>query len=490
MNAAASCLQLHSLCFKNYHKNMKRNSILYSTIVLLATTASTAAMAQTTGEGKKSFSPKMLVYENLQNENVLRHFNERFNQLDTLLSNPKKVSIPVIDLTYNDQETKTLKNTDSLYLAKTVHEQLALKRHHGLEVTGQVYVRPSVNLNFDSEEDDAQAVSRYKAKVQAEIGWNIINSKFYQGKAKKKKIALANELDRLQERKRQTTDVYEKAADELTEQYNYYIGATIAHRLANLDIMNEAYQFMLEKDRISNDKMLKVMNDKLEAEYDLSVICASKDIQGKPIYKMTPTRIDIDTTALWSYLNDESIEAQILQVKEQIADNQSKLTNYLATTRLTPFARWSSYLTSSNSISNNADLGVRFTIPLWNESPRQRKALETEKEILRNSRGTEVKTIRQACDILIKKIENLNQAIATEAFHISQTGKYVAMRRNAYINQEKGYNYLMRMEEYTGLLQSMERMYRLMLNRGLAIIQIEKATGIKDGKSVFKEKAL
>ncbi len=465
---------------------MKRMNPLYPSLLLVATLANTAAMAQTQKDNK-SFSPKMLVYENLQNENVLRHFNERFDQLDTLLSNPKKVSTPVIDLTTTDQQSQYLKNTDSLYWAKTAHEQLALKRHHGLEVTGQVYGRPNVNLNFDTEEDDAKAVSRYKAKVQAEIGWNIINSKFYQGKEKKQKIALANELDRLQDRKKQTTDVYEKAADELTEQYNYYIGATIAHRLANLDIMNEAYQYMLEKDRISNDKMLKVMNDKLEAEYDLSVICASKDIQGKPIYKMTPTRIDIDTTALWNYVSDESIEAQILQVREQIADNESKLTNYLSTTRLTPFARWSSYLTSSNRISNNADFGVRFTIPLWNESPRQRKALETEKEILRNSRGTEVKTIRQTCDILIKKIENLNQAIATEAFHIAQTGKYVAMRRNAYINQEKGYNYLMRMEEYTGLLQSMERMYKLMLNRGLAIIQIEKATGIKDGKLIFKE---
>lgn len=35
-------------------------------------------------------------------------------------------------------------------------------------------------------------------KVQAELGWNIINSKFYQGKEKRTKIALANELDRLQ----------------------------------------------------------------------------------------------------------------------------------------------------------------------------------------------------------------------------------------------------------------------------------------------------
>ena len=87
---------------------------------------------------KKSFSPKMLVYENLKNNNVLRHFKERFAQLDTLLNNPIWVKSPVIDLGLNKQHTADIKKTDSLYWAKTAHEQLAVNRHNGLEVTGQV----------------------------------------------------------------------------------------------------------------------------------------------------------------------------------------------------------------------------------------------------------------------------------------------------------------------------------------------------------------
>ncbi len=434
---------------------------------------------------QKSFRPKMLVYENLLNENVLSHFNNRFVQLDTLINNPIWVNAPVIALGFNQQHTDDIQKTDSLYWSKTALEQLALGRHNGLEVTGQVYARP--DAYFDSDNDDAQEVSKYKAKIQAELGWNIINSKFYKGKEKRKKIALANELDRLQTKKRQTADIYEKAADELTEQYNFYIGTVIAHRLENLDIMNEAYQYMLEKDRISNDKMLKVMNDKLEAEYDISVICASRDIQGKPLYRIKPTRIDVDTTALYNHINRESIEAQLTSVREEIANNESKLTNYLSTTRLTPFARWSSYWQSSNRISNNIDVGLRFTIPLWNESPRKRQALETQKEILRSSRDTDLRETRQSVDILLKKIANANRAIATEAYHIEQTRKYIDIRRNAYRNQSQGYNYLMRMEEYTGMLESMERMYRLMLNRALNIIQIEKTAGIYNINNIFKE---
>ena len=466
---------------------MKRKLILYTTAVLLITIGGRGVMAQNLKQKtqKKAFSPKMLVYENLKNENVLKHFKNRFAQLDTLLNHPIWVKSPVINLGLNSQHTADIRNTDSLYWAKTAHEQLAIARHNGLEVTGQVYARP--DAYFDADNDNEDQVAQYKAKTQAELGWNIINSKFYQGKEKKAKVALANELSRLQSKKRLTADIYEKAAEELTEQYNFYIGTIIAHRLDNLDIMNEAYQFMLEKDRISNDKMLKVMNEKLAAEYDISILCSDRDISNKPIYRMKPTRILVDTTALWHHIDQESIDARIVMVKEQIADNDSKLANYLSTTRITPFARWSSYWQSNNKISNNGDIGVRFTIPIYNENPRKRKALETEKEIIRSSRSTDVKEIKQSVGILLKRIENLNQAIATEAFHIEQTGKYIDMRRFAYKNQKQGYNYLMRMDEYTGFLESMERMYKLMLNRGLAIINIEKAVSIYNNNSIFRE---
>lgn len=54
---------------------------------------------------KKAFSPKMLVYENLKNENVLKHFKNRFAQLDTLLNHPIWVKSPVINLGLNSQHT-------------------------------------------------------------------------------------------------------------------------------------------------------------------------------------------------------------------------------------------------------------------------------------------------------------------------------------------------------------------------------------------------
>ena len=433
-----------------------------------------------------AFSPKLLVYEDLRNEDVLRHFRQRFDQLDTLLTRQVTVTSPTRRLSFINFEPSAY--TDSLFRAKTAHEALALKRHNGLEITGQTYARPDQAMKNEDEEDN---ISIYKAKFQAELGWNIINSRFYQGKEKERKIFLANELARLQQQRRTSTDVYDKLAQSITEEYNRYIAAAIAHRLANLDIMNEAYQFMLEKDRISNDKMLKVMNDKMEAEYDLSFLCSSTEADGMPIYRIVPTRIDVDTTALYNYIKEGNIEARIRDIKESQADNESRLTNYLATTRLTPFARVSSYITSKNTLSNNIDLGVRFTFPLYNESGRKKKALETQKEIIRASHSTETRAVKAQCVNLVKKIENINRAIATEIFHIRQMEKYVGIRQTAYANQKNGYNYLTRMEEYTGYLESMERLYKLMQNRALAMIGIQKAAGM-DGnvRNIFTERQL
>mgnify|MGYP006890208521 CR=1 FL=1 len=43
------------------------------------------------------------------------------------------------------------------------------------------------------------------------------------------------------------------------------------------------------------------------------------------------------------------------------------------------------------------------------------------------------------------------------------------------------------MAEFTGLLVRMERIFKLMVNRGLAIINIEKAVSIYDNNNIFKE---
>lgn len=76
----------------------------------------------------------------------------------------------------------------------------------------------------------------------------------------------------------------------------------------------------------------------------------------------------VDTAALWEHVDKESLDARIVMTKLEIANNESKLNNYLSTTRLTPFARWSTYWQSNDKFSHNGDVGIRFTVPIYNET--------------------------------------------------------------------------------------------------------------------------
>lgn len=415
------------------------------------------------------YRPKMLVYDNLKNKEVLKHFNERFDELEHLFGNAKVIKSP-----YAAARDMSDYNTilDSLYRSRNTEDVKSLLQNTGLEVTGQVYGRLDNSFHISDEDD----VSSYKAKAQAEIGWDFINSKFYQKNAKTNQIFYGNEVDRLQQYKKQNENIFDDRLDKITEIYNYYLAVVMSHRLKNLDILNEASQLMLEQDRIASDETMEVMNEKIDLEYQLSQTYGPENLDKQPLYIMKPTILVVDTLALMNIAND-NMSSKIITANQKVLENRKLLTNYLSTTRLTPFFRVSSYWTSKDRLSNNLDLGVRFTIPLWNQTKPKQQSLDTQSALLELQRTTDNQQLRSICVQQLALINKMNQSVNVEAMHIRQIKKYVAMRKNAYLKNANGYNYISRMEEYNQLLKAMERLCHLMLNRQVALINIEKALG-------------
>ena len=426
---------------------------------------------------------KMRVYENLKNEDVLRQFDQRFEQMDKLLQHSVSVASP--NLTLGEDVLLPDAALDSLYRAKGAQEAKAFKRRTGLEVTGQAYGRLDQALVISHDDDDQY--SAYVAKFQAELGWNFFNSAFYQRKSELARIQLANELEYIKQSKDKNKAIYEAAENLLTMEYNYYIAIVLYNELQNVDILNQAYQYMLEQDKISNDKLLENINDKMELEYTLAQTFDLTDIANEPLYALRPTIITIDSVRLFEEVQRYNPDLRASYVQEQLLDKEKKLTNYGQTMRLTPFLRGSMYLRKLVSPSSNIDLGVRFTFPLYDESGAKRRAIETEKQIIRESRQSLDEDMKSYCRLRLDRVERLNRAIRTEAFHIEQLGKYVELRKNAYLKQPKGYNYIIRLEEYNEYLKSMERMYKLMLSRSLALLDIQKTTSYNNLQTLIIE---
>lgn len=426
---------------------------------------------------------KMLVYEHLKNDEVLKAFEQRFVQMDNLLEHTVAIEAP--NLTYGDDALSPDTNLDSLYRSKGVWESKAFKSRSGLEMTGQAYGRlDGVTAIFHDEDDP---YSSYFAKFQAELGWNFFNSSFFQRKSALAKIRLANELEYIKASKDKNKAIYGAAENLLVMQYNYYIAIVLYNELQNIDILNQAYQYMLEQDKVSNEKLLSTINSKMEIEYTLAQTFDIKDVENEPLYVLTPTIVSIDSVRLFEEVDRYNPDLRASYVKENLLNTERKLTNYGHDMRLTPFFRASTYLRHDMSPSMNLDLGVRFTFPLYNESLSKRKAIDTEKQIVVSSRETMGEEMKSYCRLRLDRIDRLNRAIKTETYHIKQLGKYVEIRKNAYLKQPKGYNFILRLEEYNEYLKSMERMYKLMLNRTLALLDIQKTTSYNNLQSLIVE---
>ncbi len=446
---------------------MNNNTVKTLFTVILALFLFQTANAQM--DNNNGYRPKMLVYDNLKNKDVLKHFNQRFDELEHLFKNAKVIVSPYA-------ATKDMSNyniiLDSLYKIKGSYDIKSLLQNNGLEVTGQIYGRLDNSFHISDDDD----VSSYKAKAQAEIGWDIINSKFYQKEAKVKQLIYGNDIDRLQQYKKQNEYVFDDCQNKIIELYSYYLAVTMSHRLKNLDILNEASQLMLEQDRVSTDKMMDAMNEKIDLEYQLSQSYNADNLDKQPLFVLKPTLMVVDTLALMNLVND-NIGSKIITANQKMLENKKQLTTYLSTTRLSPFFRVSSYWTSKDRLSKNLDLGVRFTIPLWNQTKNKQHSIDTQYALLDLQRTTDNEQLRSICLQQLYIIDKMNQSVCVEAMHIKQLKNYVEMRKKVYLQNQNRYNYFVRMEEYNQLLKATERLCHLMLNRQLALINIEKTIG-------------
>ena len=221
--------------------------------------------------------------------------------------------------------------------------------------------------------------------MQAEVGWNWINSKFYHGYYKERDIKLGTDIAKARQRLDDGRADMDAWADSLEQHWNHVIAGVMLCHVRNLDVLNEAYQMMLEQDRITSGQLLDVMNEKMQLEFQLAQFYAKDSIAPREeLVWLKPEAIAIDTVSLRQQVAANNPQNLLNKLKIAQLDNSAKLLSYIATMRLTPFARWSTYLTSQDKISNNVDFGVRFTFPLWNATKHQKASIEVQKEILRD----------------------------------------------------------------------------------------------------------
>ncbi len=209
-----------------------------------------------------------------ESDSLFLRFEARFALLDSIIRHPgSRVSY----ISRNDSPAgdSARADIDALRLAadsaidRRVEEEIsAMKSVTGLTINGQTYTRLDDEFGMDEED----AVSRYKAKVQAELRWNFLNSSLINRRGKANEIRIRGDIDRLDYRREELGRLVASQQEQFRIRYDSLLGGVLGHRIANLTLLADAQTYLLAEGGISSDELLDILEEKAEAERIMATI--------------------------------------------------------------------------------------------------------------------------------------------------------------------------------------------------------------------------
>lgn len=389
---------------------------------------------------------------------------------------------------------------DSLYLAMAAHRMMSLRGQTGLQLTGQVYGRLDNAFHADEENDDETAL--YKAKTQLEVGWNPFATLLWQREAKLAGVASQVAMERIAQQQEHLKQSYNTWRDRLNQAYGRMEAILIQERVRNLQLMQSAYTLLLGKGKVAASRIYEVGQELMEAQGELllkqTAACAATacadtmppmsvaDARGW----LCPTIAVVDSVGLREWIRQGSADAEMERQRNRQLESRVQLERYGTKVTLAPYVRVSSYWNALNSINNNIDIGLRFTLPLQAEHVHRRKALRTEQQLQQLREEERCRHTADMCHVLCVRIGQLNEAIQYHTRSLSDSRAFLADRSRAYRKAAAGYDYMSRMNGYNQYIRGKERLCTLMLTRELLLVQLAQQAGLPLGSSLIKHIAL
>ncbi|MCM1531383.1 MAG: hypothetical protein NC048_03060 [Bacteroides sp.] len=409
---------------------------------------------------------------------ILQGFETRFILLDSLIFNVQTASIDTVSDQETPQDSTTLAAfssdsltpLDSAYMERLRLQQKAFKHKTGLQLSGQGYYRFDHSLGFD--EDDA--VSSYDGKIQAELRWYFLQSSLFKRKGNMEELRLKTEIER-------TARKNEDFGLSVYQQREYFrflhdslLSGILQHRLENLNLLHEANRYLLERENISSDELLKVIDEKAEAERALAALSGEFPFAVQ-LSETGAFAIHVDTAALIEHINLSQNDMKLFDLRIRLLERQALNTSYWSHFNLAPFVRYSYYIRPDNQANtSNVDAGISFTIPITGEYCYRRKAIRAEQDVLRAERERLYAQMSDRIHYISGEIERLNRAMEGEHFRLIELKGYIALRTQAYRGRIGEYNLKARLKEYNTYLLCLEKMIELGYRRNNRLTDLQE----------------
>lgn len=413
-----------------------------------------------------------------EGERLLLWFEERFAELDSLI-------FPVRDTSFSAWEDASadelLADTslagkaaviasayDSVLMNRVAQEISELKSQTGLQFTGQAYYR--LDHAFGLDEDDSE--SRYNAKVQAELRWHILKSSLFKQKQRIEEIQLRGEIDHIANQKENIGALIYRQKEYFRTVHDSLLAGVLQHRVYNLLMLSEAHNYLLQHENVSSDELLKILNERAEAERVLSMLAGfwpeTRDLSRPQAYS-----VEIDTAQLIAYIRETQTDLRLIALRSRLLKQQEENMGYWQHANLAPFVRYSYYVRPHMPNSSNVDVGLAFTLPISSEAGQRKKTLRAERELL-EAEGTQVsQKIIDRIRYISGEVNRLNRSLEGEFNRIYELKQYLAQRTEAYRNRIGEYSILARAKEYNIYLSCIEKLIDFQYQRDCYITDLQ-----------------
>jgi hypothetical protein len=400
-------------------------------------------------------------------QTLFHQFEKRFEQLNQL-----------IYATDNEQHypvsiASVLPDSGHIEIDEQVDAQVsAFNNKTGLSVIGQSYYRLDDGLGFD--EDDA--VSRYKAKFQVELNWNLFQSAIYKRKGAIREIELQGDIDRLKLTASDITRIAAANREMLTFQKDSLLSGVLMHRILNLDLLTKIQQYQVENGYANAEEMLKILEEKSEAERLLASLHGEHQYATQ-LANFPFAVIRADSALLMAAIKEKHplLNAAILQA--ELLSQKGENTAYWDKVKIAPFVRYSEYWRTAMGNSRNVDLGLSFNFPISSEQREKSKAYAAESRTKMYEADRLYKDLTEEIKRILANVEILNKAIEVEYDRIKKLRVYLQQRNDSYESRMGEYSLPMRMKEYNIYLRSVEEIVKNQYKRDALLQEIQLYAG-------------
>lgn len=422
------------------------------------------------------FAPGMAFAAYEGGNEIIGRFDRAFAVIDSLIFSAE-VQWPRLD---TGGAIPAVESHDTLVISPQLDLALrantAAKIHEGngktgLQLTGQTYYRLAGNGGIDEVEGET-GNGFYKAKVQAELRWYLLQSSLF-GKEGRRKVAELEEQIARAGYEKEKIDISEFAIQNRIDQYYDSLSSgVLRHRVMLLQLLDDAQRYLLGNENISSDDLVKTLNDRLEAERKLSEIERPYP-SASTLAGISATTVRIDSAALVGYVAKTQGDMKILRLRMQLLEQRERNVKWWSQINVAPFVRYANYFRRGLPDSYNVDAGLTFTVTLSDEFRRKKRTLVSERDVLaeeemRLSRRVADKTAR-----VIAEVGKLNRSSISEIRRISEIREYLSLRTHAYNNGKGEHNRLARAKEYAMYVSCLERLIDYQYRRDILVANLQ-----------------